>query len=392
MNLKEQLTEAKAELLELKEAVKSEDETAMARARELMDEVIPGLQADIEKAEKAAEIIAQIGEPAEAQETEEEKEMEEYKSIGEAAVKSFVGAHEKGTRFSLTTPEIKSAAPMGTVQQVEYDRNVVNVPGYFRISSLFAQETISGNALTFYRLADKTDAVAATAEKGAKGYEDYTTTAVTVALTKIAGYIKESEELLEDAEWLANGMEDRLLSHLYRVENAQVLTGNGTAPNMAGVLNTSGIGSVTYTHGGTVSPDDVFKAIMKVKADTDLDADAIIINPADYQAFRLSKDLGGQYYGGGFFYGPYGNGSLAQVPSLWGIPTYLSSNVTAGNILVGAFKQGGSFISKGGIRVEATNSDQDDFIKNLVTVRAEERAALAIRIPAAFVLVSEAAS
>ena len=387
MNLKEQLVEAKAELLELKEQVAAEDEDAINRARELMDEVIPSLEADMKKAEEAASIIAEIGD----NDTKEDSDMEtEFKSIGEAAAKSFVGAHEKGTRFSLTTPEIKSAAPMGTVTISDYSREVANVPRYFRIADLFGQETISGNALTFYRLSDKTDAVAAIAEKGAKGYEDYTTTAVTVALTKVAGYIKESEELLEDAEWLANGMEERLISHLIRVENAQVLTGNGTAPNMRGVINTSGIGSVTYTNGGDISPDDVFKAIMKVKADTDLDADAIILNPADYQTFRLSKDLAGQYYGGGYFYGPYGNGNLAQVPPLWGIPTYLSSNITAGQALVGAFQQGGSIVRKGGIRVEATNSDQDDFIKNLVTVRAEIREALAVRIPAAFVLVSEA--
>lgn len=391
MNLKDQLAEAKSELLGLKESVAAEDETAIARARELMDEVIPALEADIEKAEKAAEIIAQIGEPAEKQKDEDNMETE-FKSIGEAAAKTFVGAHEKGTRFSLSTPEVKAAAPMGGVQITDYDRNVVNVPGYFRIADLFSQETISGNAITFYRLSDKTDAVAAIAEKGAKGYEDYTTTAVTVALTKVAGYIKESEELLEDAEWLATGMEDRLISHLIRVENAQVLTGNGTAPNMRGVLNTSGIGSVTYTNGGDISPDDVYKAIAKVKGDTDLDADAIILNPADYADFRLAKDNAGQYYGGGYFYGVYGNQPLAVVPPLWGIPTYTSSNITAGTALVGAFKQGGSIIRKGGIRVEATNSDQDDFIKNLVTVRAEIREALAVRIPAAFVLVSEASA
>lgn len=393
MNLKEQLVEAKAELLELKEAVAAEDEEAVARARELLDETIPALEEQLKKAEEAASIVARIGEPAAEQETKEENEtMEEFKTIGEAAAKTFVGAHEKGTRFVLSTPEIKSAGPMGTVAISDYDRNVYQSLPQYSIADLFGQETISGNAITFYQLADKTNAVAAIAEKAAKGYEDYTSTPVTVALTKVAGYIKESEELLEDAEWLANGMEERLLNHLRKVIDTQVLTGNGTAPNMRGVLNTSGIGSVTYTHGGTISPDDIFKAIMKVKADTDLDADAIILNPADYQTFRLAKDLAGQYYGGGYFYGPYGNGGLNRVPDLWGVATYLSSNITAGQALVGAFRMGGSVVSKGGIRVEATNSDQDDFIKNLVTVRAEKRMALAIRIPASFVTVTEAAS
>jgi hypothetical protein len=59
-----------------------------------------------------------------------------------------------------------------------------------------------------------------------------------------------------------------------------------------------------------VSADDIFAAMMTVKGASNYNADAIVINPADYQRLRLAKDGGnsGQYYGGGYFYGPYGNG------------------------------------------------------------------------------------
>ena len=78
---------------------------------------------------------------------------------------------------------------------------------------------------------------------------------------------------------------------------------------------------------------------------------------------------------------------------------YLSSFVAApvsgsaaGEIFVGAFKACGSVVNKGGVKVEATNTDQDDFVKNRMTIRAEERLALAVRRPAGFVKIVKAAT
>ena len=41
--------------------------------------------------------------------------------------------------------------------------------------------------------------------------------------------------------------------------------------------------------------------------------------------------------------------------------------------------------------VQATNTDQDDFVKNLMTIRAEVREKLAVRRPAGFVDLTVAA-
>jgi HK97 family phage major capsid protein len=58
--------------------------------------------------------------------------------------------------------------------------------------------------------------------------------------------------------------------------------------------------------------------------------------------------------------------------------------MTAGTALVGAFKTAAQIFRKGGVRVEASNSHADFFVKNLVAIRAEERLALAVYRPAAF--------
>jgi hypothetical protein len=165
---------------------------------------------------------------------------------------------------------------------------------------------------------------------------------------------------------------------------------------MTTLLGTSGLGSATYANGGNVSADDIFAAMMTVKGASNYNADAIVINPADYQRLRLAKDNSGagQYYGGGYFYGPYGNGGTAQQPGLWGLNTVITSSITAGTVLVGAFKQGASVITKSGEgqRVEVVTGDHDDRTHNRVTVIVEERLGLVTRVPSAFVKITEAAS
>jgi HK97 family phage major capsid protein len=111
----------------------------------------------------------------------------------------------------------------------------------------------------------------------------------------------------------------------------------------------------------------------------------------DYQEFRLSKDGNGQYFGGGYFQGQYGNGSVMDNPNLWGLRTVVTTAATQGELLLGAFRVGATVYRKGGVRVEASNSHADNFTTNKVTVRAEERVALAVRYPAAFVKVGLAA-
>ena len=129
-----------------------------------------------------------------------------------------------------------------------------------------------------------------------------------------------------------------------------------------------------------------------------LNADGVVMHPSDYQAIRLLKDgtsgTIGQYYGGGCFYGPYGNGNVDKQPGLWGLKTIITPNITQGTVLVGAFKQGASVITKAneGARIEVVTGDHDDRIYNRVTVIVEERLALAVRRPKAFVKITEAAS
>ena len=90
--------------------------------------------------------------------------------------------------------------------------------------------------------------------------------------------------------------------------------------------------------------------------------DTIVINPTNWQALRLAKDSSGQFFGGGPFHGAYGGpagpatASQFATDSVWGVKVVVTSAITVGTALVGAFATGGAIHRRGGLTVEATNS------------------------------------
>lgn len=315
------------------------------------------------------------------------------RTLGDYAIKNLdlTAMRAGAANVAGTTFGFKTYTDAQTSQQIlQTSQDVVDTAiRDLAVRSLFGTETISGNALKYFILGAREDnsapAPGSVNEGAAKPQFHIVESSATVTLQKIAGWFYETDELLEDNAFLKSALDARGLFELDARVEAYLLST---------LLGTSGLGASTYTHGGTCSADDVFKAIMKVKTDSGLNADAIVINPTDYQTIRLAKDQANQYYGGGSFYGPYGNGNLALQPGLWGLNTVVTSAVTAGTVLVGSFKQGASVITKAGsgARIEVHTGDHDDAIYNRVTVVVEERLGLAVRRPKAFVKITEAAS
>lgn len=380
--LMQNLEDAKSALTE---AMNGTDAEAIKSATEQ----VKAAQAAIDAAKEGDALIKALG-------TNHGKKADEQpaRTLGEFAAKNLdLTALRTGMSQSAGTGYFKAATDPHTAQQMlVVDQNVIDITSAreLAIRSLFGSESISGNALKYFILGAKEavsgGAPASVSENGAKPQFHIPVSSDTATLGKIAGWYYETDELLEDNAFLRSSIDNRGLFELDLAIETYLMTT---------LLGTSGLGSATYTHGGNVSADDIFAAMMTVKGASNYNADAIVINPADYQRLRLAKDQVYQYYGGGYFYGPYGNGGgTAQQPGLWGINTVVTSSITAGTVLVGNFKQGASVITKagGGQRVEIVTGDHDDRTHNRITVIVEERLALATRVPSAFVKITEAAS
>jgi len=352
------------------------------------------------KGRELVKSVMSLGGPGDGEEEAPEGgEDTPAKSLGEHFAKHVKadGFTQLKTRsgFTVSAPEFKAATDPHTVGEVWAERLTTvdyNVVRPYRtgpiVADLLGSGTIAGNAVSYFVEGPVEGDFETVPELGQKPQLHVgDPTQVTDSLRKIAAWWDMSDEMVEDLPFMVSEINNRGLYMLAMAEERQLLNGNGTGTNLRGLLNRSGlqteVSAATEDH-----PDALFRAMMKVQTATGLGADGIVINPVDYQRLRLARDGNGQYFGGGFFSGQYGNGGVPEQPPLWGTRTVVTSAVPAGTALVGAFKAAATVYRKGGIRVESTNSDAGKFTSNIVTTRVEERVALAVRIPSAVVRVT----
>ena len=369
--LKGKLKEKKDSLVALKERIEAGDEEAIREAGELTEE-IEALEQTIKAAEKAKEKLAKIGKEEDPDEKGEEKTG--LKALDLSWLKSNRGT--VGVNINLKAYNDLEA--MGDNKIIDYDKNPVNVMPALTARTLFGAETISGNALTYYVIgaAEGIADVDGTAEGVAKDRIHVPYTPKTAALTKIAAYLKETDEIINDAPFLESAIRNRGV-YEFNKQIEKYLVG--------ALAGTSGI----QVSGTSVDFDSILTAKQEIITDTGYVPDAMLINPSDWANLLQAKDSNRQYLLGGPGFGSYGNGAYFENPKVWGMNVVQSSAVTEGAPIVGAFKTAAAVVTQAGNgqRVEVSNSDQDDFIKNIVTIRIEERLVLAVRVPAAFCIV-----
>jgi HK97 family phage major capsid protein len=327
-------------------------------------------------------------EPAAAAAADRFEAAGQTKSIGEQFVES---ASYKATTFGVrgasaavdtkSTFTVASGAAGGVFPT--YQTGVVPILlRRLTLAQLLPGGAISGGSLIYPKESSITNAAAAVAEGGAKPGSDLNVVQVTENLTKIATSLKVSDETLQDFAAAQSYIDGRLGLFVQLEEENQLLNGSGSGVNVTGLLNRSGL-ATAQAKGSDSAIDAIFKQITRIRSVSFVDPDGIVINPTDWQGIKLSKDSNGQYYAGGPFTGAYGT-SQPGGDSLWGLPVVVTPLIAAGTALVGSFAMCAQVFRKGGLRIEATNSNEDDFLNNLVAVRAEIRELLAVYRPSGF--------
>jgi HK97 family phage major capsid protein len=245
------------------------------------------------------------------------------------------------------------------------------------VADLIAPGTAESNVISYMREKTFTNAAATVLEGGVKPESTLTFEAATDPVRKIAHWLPVTEEMLEDAPQIRSYIDARLRTGVMLEEEDQLLNGTGVAPDLLGLMLRPGLApDVTQTAPETLA-DAYLRQIMALFNSSLLMPEGIIANPNDWVGILLTKTTTGEYLAGGPF-------ASIPTPTLWGLPVVPTPAMAAGTGLVGAYQSAAQVFRRGGIRVEASNSHADFFIKNLVAIRAEERLALAVYRPGAF--------
>jgi HK97 family phage major capsid protein len=231
------------------------------------------------------------------------------------------------------------------------------------------ESSVTPGALTYPYVTSSAASVTyvSTSEAGGKpaAYIDFTK--ASAALEKLAAFLPVSDEMIEDEPAISSYINGRLSLFVKQAEEQFLVE----------KLLASGVGTAGYSEiGGSNVFDSVMAGITAVRVEGGMEPDTLIMSALDYAKMVTKKDNQSGYYAGNPF---------AAAPSNpWGLKTVVTNAVADGTPIVGAFREGATVWRKGGVTVEASNSHNDYFRRNLTAIRAEERLCLTVFRPKAF--------
>lgn len=246
-----------------------------------------------------------------------------------------------------------------------------------RVLDILPVGETSQAAVVYMEETSVTAAAAETAEGAAYPEATLALTEQSSPVRKIAVWLPVTDEQMEDVEGVQSYVEQRLAFFLRQRLDEQVIVGNGTAPNLRGFLNVSGI--QTQAKGADPTPDAIYKAMVKVMVVGRATPTAIVIHPNDWQEIKLLRSADGIYI--------WGSPSEAGPDRIWGMPVVQSDAITEGTALVGDFAGHSQLFFRRGVEVQVGYQGAD-FVQGRQAVRADLRAALAVYRPEAFCTVT----
>jgi HK97 family phage major capsid protein len=241
--------------------------------------------------------------------------------------------------------------------------------------------TTDSNIIQYVQVSAIPGYAAETAELALKPAEGLTLVDATAPVRTIAGWIKLARQAMDDIPALATMINNLLPWDVRRRLMTQMLAGDGTGVNLLGILNVSGIGAPASVAGDNVL-DGFLRAITTVVL-SDADPNFIAMNPLTFQNIAIMKASGSGEY---MLEEPGGVQAAYSRPpggTLWGLQVTQNRAIPQATPLVGD-ATGATLLMRQGVNVKTSDSDQDDFVKNRVTLLAECRAAFPVWRPSAF--------
>lgn len=296
-----------------------------------------------------------------------------YGFIESEQFKSFAKSGERlrsGQSLRVDVKQITSlTASGGTLIAPDRREGIIEIPQRpLRVRDLLAPGRTSSNLIQYFRETLFTNAAAPVAEGTLKPESNLTFEQRDAKVIKLAHWIKASTEILDDAPALQSTIDQRLRYGLDFVEDLQLLMGSGTGNNLAGIYTTAQAYAAPFAVTGATAIDILRLAFLQGELAL-LPADAAVLHPSSWARIELTKDTQGRYLIGN----PQGN----VQPTLWGRRIVTTLAMPDQTFLAGNFRQSAQIFDREDANIVVSTENQDDFIRNMVTIMAEERLALA---------------
>jgi HK97 family phage major capsid protein len=245
------------------------------------------------------------------------------------------------------------------------------------IRDLLDQGSTDSNLIEWVRENVYTNEADVVSEGALKPESNITYERLDVPVRTIAHWIRASKQVLADFKQLQTMINGRMRWGLRIKEEDEILYGDGTGEHLLGLIPQATDYNTALNRTGDTFIDVIRHAILQVRL-AFYPASGIVVSPTDWHNIELTKDNENRY----LMASPQG-----RIPAmLWGLPVVESDGMaTSGEFLVGAFRLAATLFDREEAAILLSTEDRDNFIRNLVTILAEERLALAVTRPRAFV-------
>ena len=371
------------------EGIKSEVNGAIESAKADNASALESVKAELEATKASITVVKDEIEKMEAKNNRVKMNQTEVKGFNATladaiennsdSIAKLARGEQKRSSFILDTKTVgtmtEAANLTGDITR-QYANQVYALPSRkVHMRSLLPIGSINQGLFTFpYESGGEGDPAAQT-QGSSKAQVDFDITMKDAAAQYIAGYVRISRQMLDDIPAMTSFLQSRLLEKYLIAEDAQLLSGNGTAPNLQGITGVA----TAATGAATVDVEQLVQAIAQLES-TNYSATGILVNPLDWAAIMNTKNTNAAYsLPASTVVTTDGSVSIA------GIPLYKSTAIAVDKFLVGDWAMGAQIMQNQGISVQFSEMDGDNFTKNLITVRVEARIAFPIYYAGAFV-------
>lgn len=350
--------------------------------KELADQALTGMTEAKSRLDEIEQKMARKGNDAPqaprsaGQSFVDDDEVKSFLEGGWARGKVSVDMDAKAIISSLTTDANGSAGDLIVPQRAPL---VDAVERRMTVRDLLTPGNTSSTSIQYPKETGFTNSAATMSETagGTKPQSEIKFDIVNANVTTIAHWVLATRQIMDDVPMLRSYIDGRLRYGLAYAEELQLLNGDGTGTNLNGIYTQASALAANPAVITAPTKLDVLRVAILQSVLAELPATGIVVHPTDWMGIETTKDSAGNYI--------IGDPSGSIQKRLWGLPVVETQAITIDKFLVGAFKLGAQIFDREQARVELSTEDSDNFRKNLVTVLAEERLALAVYRPEAFV-------
>lgn len=284
----------------------------------------------------------------------------------------------KNLRIPVSAATLTTDIPDGIVQPTRLP-GIDQMPKQrLFIRDLIAPGTTDSNAIFWVQMTGFTNNAATVAENTAKPYSDIEFATKITPVTTIAHMFKASKQILDDFKQLQSLIDAEMRFGLKQKEEEQILFGNGTGANLEGIMPQAKAFSAPFDPDDKVTNIDIIRLAMLQSRLARMPATGIVMDMTEWARIEMTKNANGNYI--------VANPMSLLGHTLWGLPVVDTDlPAFAGKFLVGAFAYGAQIFDREQSNVVISTENVDDFEKNMISIRCEERLALAVKRPEAFV-------